>query len=159
MCDPLCGCEKYAHARTHAHAHWMTSSCLRVFVSPCCMSCFYFISFPFVLFYFVVCLFLFFLYSILLYCIVLYCILHWRRKRGWGGGLVNGGGGFGQGGMCPPTFLLGGGCNGMFVLPPHTLLTPHFYFPLELYVYITLANNYLAFFLYQLIMLWTISIN
>ena len=27
--------------------------------------------------------------------------------------------------------------------PP--LLTPHFYFPLELYVYITLTNNYLHF--------------
>ena len=46
----------------------------------------------------------------------------------------------------------------MFV-PPPTLLTPHFYFPLELYVYITLINNYLAFFIYQLIILWTISIN
>ena len=43
--------------------------------------------------------------------------------------------------------------------PPPTLLTPHFYFPLELYVYITLTNNYLAFFIYQLIILWTISIN
>ena len=61
----------------------------------------------------------------------------------------------------PPTFWLGGGGggNGMFVPPPpHTLLTPHFYFPLELYVYITLTNNYLAFFIYQLIILWTISI-
>ena len=35
----------------------------------------------------------------------------------------------------------------MFVPPPpHTLLTPHFYFSLELYVYITLTNNYLAFY-------------
>ena len=42
----------------------------------------------------------------------------------------------------------------MFVPPP-----PHFYFPLELYVYITLTNNYLAFFIYQLIILWTILIN
>ena len=48
----------------------------------------------------------------------------------------------------------------MFVPPPPPpLLTPHFYFPLELYVYITLTNNYLAFFIYQLIILWTISIN
>ena len=43
--------------------------------------------------------------------------------------------------------------------PPHTLLTPHFYIPLELYVYITLTHNYLAIFIYQLIILWTISIN
>ena len=50
----------------------------------------------------------------------------------------------------PHTFMIGGG-NGMFVSPPPTLLTPHFYFPLELYVYITLTNNYLAFFIYQLI--------
>ena len=57
-----------------------------------------------------------------------------------------GGGGGGQGG------------NGMFV-PPPPLLTPHFYFPLELYVYLTLTNNYLAFFIYQLIILWIISIN
>ena len=40
-----------------------------------------------------------------------------------------------------------------------TLLTPHFYFPLELYVYITLTNNYLAYFIYQLIISWKISIN
>ena len=53
----------------------------------------------------------------------------------------------------------GGGGNGLFV-PPSPLLTPHFYFPRELYVYITLTdNNYLAFFIYQLIILWTISIN
>ena len=44
--------------------------------------------------------------------------------------------------LCPP--------------PPHP---PLFYFPLELYVYVTLTNNYLAFFIYQLIILWTISIN
>ena len=43
--------------------------------------------------------------------------------------------------------------------PPPPLLTTHFHFPLELYVYITLTNNYLAFFIYQLIILWTISIN
>ena len=62
---------------------------------------------------------------------------HWRRKRGGGGG---------QWYVCAP--------------PPHPpLLTPHFYFPLELYVYITLTNNYLAFFIYQLIILWTISIH
>ena len=58
----------------------------------------------------------------------------------------------------PPTFYCGGGgSNDMFVHPP--LLTPHFYFPLELFVYITLTNNYLAFFIYQLIMLWTIITN
>ena len=57
----------------------------------------------------------------------------------------------------PPTFLLGGG-NGMFVPPTHTLFTPHFHFSLELYVYIRLTNNYLAFFIYQIIILWTISI-
>ena len=34
----------------------------------------------------------------------------------------------------------------MFVPP---LLTTHFYFPLELYVYITLTNNYLALFIYH----------
>ena len=44
----------------------------------------------------------------------------------------------------------------MFVPPP--LLTPHYYFPLELYVYITLTNNNLAFLIYQLIILWTITI-
>ena len=70
---------------------------------------------------------------------------HWRRKRG------------GKGGICPPTFLIGGGGQWYVCAPP--LLTPHFYFPLELYVYITLTNNYLAFFIYQLIILWTISIN
>ena len=43
--------------------------------------------------------------------------------------------------------------------PPHTLLTPHFYFPLELYVYLTLTNNYLAFFIYQSIILWIILKN
>ena len=59
-------------------------------------------------------------------------IIHWRRKRGGGGG-------------------------GQWYAPP--LLTPHFYFPLELYVCITLTNNYLALFIYQLIILWTISIN
>ena len=65
----------------------------------------------------------------------------------------------------PPTFLLGGGQWYVCAPPPppppntHTLLTPHFHFPFELNVYITLANNYLAFFIYQLIILWTISIN
>ena len=62
----------------------------------------------------------------------------WRRKRRGGGGA--------QWYVCahPPT-------------PP--LLTPHFHFPLELYVYITLINNYLGFFIYQLIILLTVSIN
>ena len=73
---------------------------------------------------------------------------------GSGGG---GGGGEREGHMPPHTFLIGGGGgNGMFVPP---LLTPHFYFPLELYVYITLTNNYMAFFIHQLIILWTMSIN
>ena len=49
------------------------------------------------------------------------------------------------------------GVEGGGACPP--LLTLHFYFPLELYVYITLTNNYLAFFIYQLIILSTISIN
>ena len=71
-------------------------------------------------------------------------IYHWRRKRG------------GKGGMCPPppTFLTGG--QWYVCAPP--LLTPHFYFPLELYVYITLTNNNLAFWIYHLIILWTITI-
>ena len=59
----------------------------------------------------------------------------------------------------PPHILYwgggGGGGNGMFVPPT---FCPHFYFPLELYVDITLTNNYLAFFIYQLIILWTILI-
>ena len=70
---------------------------------------------------------------------------------GWGGGTR---------GHVPPTFLLGGGGQWyVCVPPPPTLLAPHFYFPLELYVYIKLTNNYLAFFIYQIIILWTISIN
>ena len=72
--------------------------------------------------------------------------IHWRRK--WGA----------RGACAPPLFWLGGGGNGMFVPPPPPLLTPHFYFPLELYVYITLTNNNLAFLIYQLIILWTITI-
>ena len=75
-------------------------------------------------------------------------------------GVGNGGGG-GQGGHVPPPtlFWLGGGQWYVCAPPPPPLLTPHFYFPLELYVYITLTNNYLTFFIYQLIILWTISIN
>ena len=69
-----------------------------------------------------------------------------------------GSGGRGQVGHVPPLFLLGGGLW-YVCAPPPSLLTPHYYFPLELYVYITLINNYLAFFIYQLIILWTISIN
>ena len=65
-------------------------------------------------------------------------------------------GGVGGGrGHVPPTFFIAGQ---WYVCDP-PLLTPHFYFPLELYVYITLTNNDLAFFIYQLIILWTISIN
>ena len=85
--------------------------------------------------------------------------LHWRRKRGVGGGVQGGGG-------TRPFFIGGGGGAMVCLCPPppppphtHTLLTPHFYFPFELYVYITLTNNYLAFFIYQLIILWTILIN
>ena len=78
-------------------------------------------------------------------CVCVCIYIHWRRKRG------------GKGGMCPPHFFYwgGGGGNGMFVPPP----PPPLLTPLELYVYITLTNNYLAFFIYQLIILWTISIN
>ena len=61
----------------------------------------------------------------------------------------------GQGGMCPPRFGWGGGGNCMFVPP---LLTSQFYFPLELYVYTILTINYLASFIYQLIILCKISI-
>ena len=72
---------------------------------------------------------------------------HWRRKRG-------------KGRHVPPSFLIrGGGGGGAMVCLCPPLLIPHFYFPLELYVYITLTNNYLTFFIYQLIILWTISIN
>ena len=76
----------------------------------------------------------------------------------YGTGVGSGGGGGGHGGHVPPPplFRLGGGAM-VCLCPP--LLTPHFYFPLELYVYITLTNKYLAFFIYQLIILWTISIN
>ena len=80
-------------------------------------------------------------------CTWRFYIYHWRRKRGGGG----------KGGMCPPPPLFWLGGQWYVCAPP--LLTPHFYFPLELYVYITLTNNYLAFFIYQLIILWTISIN
>ena len=71
------------------------------------------------------------------------------------------GSGGARGACAPPTFLIGGAMVRLCPPPPPPLplLTPHFYFPLELYVYITLTNNYLAFFIYQLIILWTISIN
>ena len=80
---------------------------------------------------------------VIIYIYIYIYIYHWRRKQGGGGG------------PRAPTFLMGGQ---WYVCAPQ-LLTPHFYFPLELYVYITLTNNYLAFFIYQLIILWTISIN
>ena len=67
--------------------------------------------------------------------------------------VCGGGGGVETRGACAPSFVMGGGGQ-WYVSGP-----PHFYFPLELYVYITLTNNYLAFFIYQLIILWTISIN
>ena len=79
-------------------------------------------------------------------------IYHWRRKRG---------GGEPRGHVPPPRFCLGGGQ--WYVCapppPPPPRFTPHFHFSLELYVDIKLTNNYLAFFIYQLIILWTISIN
>ena len=64
------------------------------------------------------------------------------------------GSGGARGACAPPTFLTGGA---MVCLCPPTF-NPNFYFPLELYVYITLTNNNLAFFIYQLIILWTITI-
>ena len=42
----------------------------------------------------------------------------------------------------------------VYLCPPLLIIIIHL-----LYVYITLTNNYLAFFIYQLIILWTISIN
>ena len=73
-------------------------------------------------------------------------------------GVGSGGGGGGNRACVPPLLLIGGGGGQKYVCAP-PLLTLHFYFPLELYVYITLTNNYLAFFIYQLILLLTISIN
>ena len=71
---------------------------------------------------------------------------------------ITGVGSGGQGGHVPPHFFdWGGGAMVCLCPPPPPLLTPHFYFPLELYVYITLTNN-LAFLIYQLIILWTITI-
>ena len=64
----------------------------------------------------------------------IYIMFYWRGCKGI---------------MCPPTFLLGGGGGKWYVL------TPHFYFPLELYVYITLTINYLSSFIYQLIIYFT----
>ena len=66
-----------------------------------------------------------------------------------------GSGGGGTRGHVPPTFLIGGQ---WYVCAPFPLLTPHFHFPLELYVaYITLTNNYLAFFIKQLITLYLVD--
>ena len=48
--------------------------------------------------------------------------------------------GWEKGGHVPPTYLIGGGGAMVCLWPP--LLTPHFYFPLELYVYIPI--NYLV---------------
>ena len=80
------------------------------------------------------------------------CPTPYNRKIKCTGVGSGGGGGGGRGGH-----VIGGGGQWYVCAPP--LLTPHFYFPLELYVYITLTNNYWAFFIYQLIILWTISIN
>ena len=81
-------------------------------------------------------------------------------------GVGSGGGGGGGGGgrvsreACAHIFDWGGGGQwNVCAPPPPPILTPHFYFPREIYVYITLTNNYLAFFINQLIILWTISIN
>ena len=52
-----------------------------------------------------------------------------------------------------------GGGGGQWYVCATPPLTQHFHFPPELYVYITLTNNYLAFFIYKLIILCTISIN
>ena len=91
---------------------------------------------------------------------------HWARRNDFG--IWGGGGGtrhwwiMGTSGLQYITGVGSGGGGGggqWYVCAPPQLLTPHFYFPLELYVYITLTNNYLAFFIYQLIILWTISIN
>ena len=49
-----------------------------------------------------------------------------------------GGGGWGTRVACAPHFFIGGG-------------QWYVYFPLELYVFITLTINYLAYFIYQLI--------
>ena len=86
------------------------------------------------------------------YDLVIAIYLKYINLMGGGGG----GGGEKRGACAHHFFEWGGGGNVMFVPP---FLTPHFYFPLVLYVYITLTNNYLAFFIYQLIILWTISIN
>ena len=60
----------------------------------------------------------------------------------------------------PPLFWLGAMvCLCLPPPPTHTHVQPHiFIFHLN-YVYISLTNNYLAFFIYQLVILWTISIN
>ena len=59
---------------------------------------------------------------------------------------ITGVGSGGARGACAPPHFFDWRGKGMFVPPP--LLTPHFYFSLELYVYITLTNNNSAFFIY-----------
>ena len=95
--------------------------------------------------------------------LVCFNIISWCSSRF---GTICIGVGMGGGGAMVCFFDWGG--NGMFVHhhhprplppPPLPLLTPHFYFPLELNVCITLTKNYLSFVIYQLIILWTISIN
>ena len=102
----------------------------------CYISCWGFVSY--------LCLWTLTIYPKSYIYIYIYIYNHWRRKRGGQGGHVP-----------PPLFWLGG--QWYVCAPP--LLTPHLYFPLDLYVYLTLTNNYLAFFIYQLIILWIISIN
>ena len=91
-------------------------------------------------------------------CVRIY--IHWRIKRGGGGGK----------GACAPHFFDWGGAM-VCLCPPPLLLTPHFYFQLDARCQlkqiakwrtlpsITLRNNDLAFFINQLIILWIISIN
>ena len=82
------------------------------------------------------------------------CSEHVITGVGSGGG-GGGGGGGGAMGHVSPTFLIGGGGWAMVCLCPPPF-NPTFLFST---CYITLTNNYLAFFIYQLIILQTISIN
>ena len=101
----------------------------------------------------------------LAYCNINFIIISWPLISDWMEGscqsysmqIPDTGVGGGGGGACVPLPLIWLGGQWYVCAPP--LLTPHFYFPLELYVCITLTNNYLAFFIYQLIILWTVSIN
>ena len=78
------------------------------------------------------------------YGLIYFGSLKVKQTQYSGVGSGGGGGGGGGGGR-------GGGGGGYVCAPP--TFKPIFYFPLELYVYIALTNNYLAFFIYQLIIL------